>query len=83
MSNNKERSIQKVAVTPEVVFNALVEYLLSRPYGEVSQLIDAIKESVQVIDASRIETENVEVVDMSQQEPDQVKDVTKEQGGTI
>jgi len=83
MSDNEERSVQKVAVTPEAVFNALVEYLLSRPYGEVSQLIDAIKESVRVIDAPQTETENVEVVDMSQQEPDKVKDVSKEQGGTI
>jgi hypothetical protein len=83
MSNNEETTVQKVAVIPEAVFNALVEYLLSRPYGEVSQLIDAIKESARVIDAPQTETRNVEVVDMSQQEPDQVKDVSKEQGGTI
>jgi hypothetical protein len=78
MSNNEERSVEKVAVIPESVFNALVDYLLAKPYGEVSQLIDAIKESVRVSNAPQTETESVEVVDMSQQEPDEGEDISEE-----
>ena len=41
-------SENKVAMIPEEVFNAVVEYLLAKPYGEVSQLVDAIKGNVQI-----------------------------------
>jgi len=58
---------KKVAVIPEEVFNAMVEFLLSKPYGEVAQLIDGIKGNVQI--------QNV------QQQPE-VTDKEK-QGGTI
>ena len=41
-------SEKKVAMVPEEIFNAVVEYLLAKPYGEVSQLVDAIKGNVQM-----------------------------------
>ena len=39
---------KKVAMIPEEVFNAVVEYLLAKPYNEVAQLVDAIKVNVQI-----------------------------------
>ena len=39
---------KKVAMIPEEVFNAVVEYLLVKPYNEVAQLVDAIKVNVQI-----------------------------------
>jgi len=59
---------KKVAMIPEEIFNALVEYLLSKPYGEVSQLVDAIKGNVQIGNVP--------------QQPE-VEKVSTEQGGTI
>ena len=41
---------EKVAVIPEQIFNGLVEYLLSKSYSEVAQIIDALKANVQIID---------------------------------
>lgn len=42
----------KTAMIPEQVFNALVEYMVARPYAEVSHIIDALKTSVQLVDSS-------------------------------
>ena len=39
---------KKVAMIPEEIFNAIVDYLVSKPYGEVFQIVDAIKVNVQV-----------------------------------
>jgi len=39
---------KRVAMIPEEVFNAVVEYLLVKPYNEVAQLVDAIKVNVQI-----------------------------------
>ena len=39
---------KRVAMIPEEVFNAVVEYLLAKPYNEVAQLVDAIKVNVQI-----------------------------------
>ena len=39
---------KKVAMIPEEVFNAVVEFLLAKPYGEVAHLVDAIKGNVQM-----------------------------------
>ena len=41
----------KTAMIPEQVFNALVEYMVARPYTEVSHIIDALKTSVQLVDS--------------------------------
>ena len=41
----------KTAMIPEQVFNALVEYMVARPYTEVSHIIDAMKTSVQLVDS--------------------------------
>ena len=59
---------KKIAMIPEEVFNAVVEYLLAKPYGEVAQLVDAIKGNVQIGNVP--------------QQPE-VQDVSTEQGGTI
>jgi|TARA_R110001606_G_scaffold20325_2_gene73182 hypothetical protein len=59
---------KKVAMIPEEVFNAVVEYLLAKPYGEVAQLVDAIKGNVQIGNVPQ---------------PAEVQDVSTEQGGTI
>jgi len=39
---------KRVAMISEEVFNAVVDYLLSKPYNEVAQLVDAIKVNVQI-----------------------------------
>ena len=59
---------KRVAMIPEEVFNAVVEYLLAKPYGEVAHLVDAIKGNVQLGDVP--------------QQP-AVEEVSTEQGGTI
>ena len=59
---------KRVAMIPEEVFNAVVEYLLVKPYNEVAQLVDAIKVNVQIGNVP--------------QEPE-VEDVSTQQGGTI
>jgi hypothetical protein len=41
----------KTAMIPEQVFNALVEYMVARPYTEVSHIIDAMKANVQLVDS--------------------------------
>jgi len=45
MSDEVEK---KLAMIPEEIFNAIVDYLVSKPYGEVFQIVDAIKVNVQV-----------------------------------
>ena len=40
----------KTAMIPEQVFNALVEYMVARPYTEVAHIIDAMKTNVQLVD---------------------------------
>ena len=59
---------KRVAMIPEEVFNAVVEYLLVKPYNEVAQLVDAIKVNVQIGNLP--------------QQPE-VEDVSTQQGGTI
>ena len=59
---------KRVAMISEEVFNAVVDYLLSKPYNEVAQLVDAIKVNVQIGNVP--------------QEPE-VEDVSTQQGGTI
>ena len=44
MNENEKR----VAMIPEDIFNAVIEFLLSKPYGEVAQLVDGIKGNVQI-----------------------------------
>ena len=39
---------KRVAMISEEVFNAVVDYLLAKPYNEVAQLVDAIKVNVQI-----------------------------------
>ena len=41
----------KTAMIPEQVFNALVEYMVARPYTQVSHIIDAMKANVQLVDS--------------------------------
>ena len=62
---------KKVAMVPEEVFNAVVEYLLSKPYREVSPLVDAIKVNVQIANVPK------------EPEEPEVEDVSTQQGGTI
>ena len=38
------------ALMPVELFNAVTEYISSRPYREVHQLIDAIRQGVRVVD---------------------------------
>ena len=52
---------KRVAMIPEEVFNAVVEYLLVKPYNEVAQLVDAIKGNVQLGDVPQ--QPEVETVD--------------------
>ena len=47
---SEEKSVAKVAIMPEQIFNGLVEYMLAKPYSEVAQIIDALKTNVQIID---------------------------------
>ena len=54
---------KKVAMIPEEVFNAVVEYLLAKPYGEVAHLVDAIKGNVQLGDVPQPAPAEVETVD--------------------
>ena len=61
---------KKVAMIPEEVFNAVVEYLLVKPYNEVAQLVDAIKV-------------NVQIGNVPQEPEPEVEDVSTQQGGTI
>ena len=51
---------KKVAMVPEEVFNAVVEYLLSKPYREVSPLVDAIKVNVQIASVPQPEVDGNE-----------------------
>ena len=51
---------KKVAMVPEEVFNAVVEYLLSKPYREVSPLVDAIKVNVQIANVPQPEVDGNE-----------------------
>ena len=43
-------SDSKVAIVPEEVFNSMVEFIISKPYSEVSALLDTVKSSVQMAD---------------------------------
>ena len=54
MSDEVEK---KLAMIPEEIFNAIVDYLVSKPYGEVFQIVDAIKVNVQVGQAPSQENE--------------------------
>ena len=61
---------KRVAMIPEEVFNAVVEYLLVKPYNEVAQLVDAIKV-------------NVQIGNVPQEPEPEMEDVSTQQGGTI
>ena len=37
------------AALPIELFNAIVEYLTKQPYGEVHQLVDALREQVKTV----------------------------------
>ena len=37
------------AAMPIELFNAIVDYLTKQPYGEVSQLVDALREQVKTV----------------------------------
>ena len=46
MSDKKQH-----ALVPVELFNALTNYLTSRPYNEVHQIISELRQSVQVVEA--------------------------------
>ena len=48
------------ALMPVELFNAVTEYISSRPYREVHQLIDAIRQGVRVVDVPEEKTEETE-----------------------
>lgn len=54
-------SEQYIAVPP-ILFNRVVEYLASKPFSEVHQLIDALKEEASPISLEK-ETESEETHD--------------------
>jgi len=37
------------AAIPIELFNAIVDYLTKQPYGEVNQLVDALREQVKTV----------------------------------
>lgn len=59
--SDKGNNVNKVAIIPEQIFNGLVEYMLSKPYSEVAQVIDALKANVQIMDEPTVTVNNTEV----------------------
>ena len=48
------------AAIPVELFNAVVEYLTQRPYGEVNQLIDALREQTKTVKLDEEESNDEE-----------------------
>lgn len=45
----EEEVQQRAAVVPEQLFSNIMNYITSKPYAEVSTIIDAVKQEVQIV----------------------------------
>jgi hypothetical protein len=48
-SQQEEQVQQRAAVVPEQLFGSIMNFVTSKPYAEVSAIIDAVKQEVQIV----------------------------------
>ena len=49
ISQQEEQVQQRAAVVPEQLFGSIMNFVTSKPYAEVSAIIDAVKQEVQIV----------------------------------
>ena len=48
-AQQEEQVQQRAAVVPEQLFGSIMNFITSKPYAEVSAIIDAVKQEVQIV----------------------------------
>jgi len=70
-AQQEEQVQQRAAVVPEQLFSNIMNFITSKPYAEVSAIIDAVKQEVQIVNldnsSSEEDTMSGEVVGSEQE----------------
>ena len=70
-AQQEEQVQQRAAVVPEQLFGSIMNFITSKPYAEVSAIIDAVKQEVQIVNldnsSSEEDTMSGEVVGSEQE----------------